>query len=503
MADFPVLSLTRFGVSFGQRVVLDDITLTLPAHGVDVLMGPVKTGKSTLFRTLSGMYDGHALQKSWGQVSVLGQPIQVGNRPALMVQHAGVFHLTLLQALLEPIRKTQQHSPVVWRNLGVEWLIEHGLDECLPLVDQPLLQCPVRLQRCVMILAQALLRPPLLMIDEPTFSLKEGDATWFMDWLKRLSAHCRLWVGLHNQAQAKRLADRVVLLGGGRLLAHQPTDDFFSHPANDVVAQFLRTGSFSLPAPDACAQDLELEVAPPPPLSQQARQAVYASAKIVPPTAPQVVASVTVPPAPPVAAKLSSSATAVASVGDSTRKLAALPSTSRHGVVLAAAVGNVFFHDSSAPRGFHWIVPGKLAGCPAPGVTAPIDYDMALLAKTGITKLVTLTEVDLDQDILQKHGLTNIHLPIFDRESPSINQTHMLLVRMQKFIDAGERLAVHCKAGLGRTGTILAAWLIREGGLSADDAIARLRRINNGYIQSQDQEDFLHAYEADLVNRLL
>lgn len=502
--DFPVLSLGQFGVSFGQRVVLDDISLSLPANGVDVLMGPVKTGKSTLFRTLSGMYDGHALHKSWGHVWVSGEPIGVGNRPALVLQHAGVFHLTLLQALLEPIRKTRQHSPVTWRNLGIEWLIEHGLDECLPLVDQPLLSCPVRLQRCVMILAQALLRPPLLMIDEPTFSLKEADAAWFVDWLKRLSEHCRLWVGLHNQAQAKRLADRVVLLGGGQLLAHQSTTEFFTHPANDVVAQFLRTGSFSLPALNARPQDLEQEIAPPPPLSQKARQAVYSAPVLQSVSvAPQHVVS-TRPAAPQLTPYLQAvPPVSTSNVGESTRKLAALPSTSRHGVELAAAVGNVFFHDSSAPRGFHWIVPGKLAGCPAPGVTAPIDYDMSLLAKTGITKLVTLTEVDLDQNVLQKHGLTNIHLPIFDRESPSINQTHMLLVRMQKFIDAGERLAVHCKAGLGRTGTILAAWLIREGGLSADDAIARLRRINNGYIQSQDQEDFLHSYEADLVNRLL
>jgi atypical dual specificity phosphatase len=78
----------------------------------------------------------------------------------------------------------------------------------------------------------------------------------------------------------------------------------------------------------------------------------------------------------------------------------------------------------------------------------------------------------------------------------------MLLVRMQKLIADGEVLAVHCKAGLGRTGAVLAAWLIREGGLTAEDSMGRLRRIEPGFIQSKVQEDFLHCYEADLTSRL-
>ncbi|MEQ1914646.1 MAG: dual specificity protein phosphatase family protein, partial [Sideroxydans sp.] len=115
----------------------------------------------------------------------------------------------------------------------------------------------------------------------------------------------------------------------------------------------------------------------------------------------------------------------------------------------------------------------------------------------------TLTETDLDQEALQRAGMSNLHMPIFDREAPSVAQTHMLLVRMQRMIEAGEILAVHCKAGLGRTGTILAAWMIREGGLSAESSMERLRRIERGFIQSESQEKFLHEYESDLTSRLL
>jgi atypical dual specificity phosphatase len=518
-----VLDLAEFGVSFGKRVVLDGITLSLLPDGIDVLMGPVKSGKSTLFRTMSGLYEGHSLHKSWGTVLVAGQPMSETNRPALVQQHAKVFEQSLQDALLDPIRATQKRTPAEWRAQAAEWLTEFGLPEAVALLDQPLLHCSSRIQRSVMILSQALLKPPVLMIDEPTFGLDDLEATRLTDFLKKIAIECKLLISLHNQMQARRLGDRILLIGGGRVLAYQDTQGFFTNPANEWVTQFTRTGSLSLPSPDAKPHDLEADTPPPPPLSQAAQavqadkvtpaiqviqpvqitQPVIASA---PPILekPVVVPVVTPVPAPVAPASAPVNAPVLPPVeAPAMRAPVQLPPPSSDGIELASMVGEVMLRDSSAPRGFNWIIPGKLAGCPAPGVSAPIDYDLSLLSRVGITRLITLTEEDLDQEALHRHELKNTHLPIIDREAPSIGQTHMLLVRMQNCIAAGDILAVHCKAGLGRTGTILAAWLIRDGGLSAEGAMARLRRIEPGFIQSEIQEDFLRRYEADLTNRMI
>lgn len=507
------LELDGFGVSFGQRVVLDGVTLSLPHDGVDVLMGPVKSGKSTLFRTLSGLYEGHALHKSWGNASVLGNRLSPESRPRLVQQHAKTLDVSLLQALLEPVRQTEQRSTAEWREMGLAWLAAYGLADFTAQADQPLLHCHTRIQRSVQILAQLLLKPSLLLIDEPTYGLKDDDAAWMVDWIRRLSSHCRLWVVLHNQMQARKLADRIVLIGGGRLLAHQETPAFFARPANEWVAQFIRTGGLTLPAPDARTQDLADDVAAPPPLSEAAEAAIRSF------SAPPGIAASQKPKATGASdegGSFRAFATGRATVahhwpkdnrqllaGPERRTLAGIPLSSGSGVELASAVGEFVLRDAGAPRGFNWIVPGKLAGCAAPGVSAPIDYDLSLLARVGITRLITLTETDLDQEALRRHQLTNIHLSVFDGEAPSLRQTHMLLVRMQKLIEAGETLAVHCKAGLGRTGAILAAWMIKEGGLTAENSMARLRKIDPGYIQSKGQEDFLLRYEADLTQRLI
>lgn len=156
---------------------------------------------------------------------------------------------------------------------------------------------------------------------------------------------------------------------------------------------------------------------------------------------------------------------------------------------------------SRGPNGFAWLVPGRLAGAPQPGVVQSMDFDLKALRGCGVTVLITLTENDLPQEPLQQHGLRNLHLPVRDHESPTVAQIQMLLARMSAMLRAGEVLAVHCLAGLGRTGTVLAAWLVREG-LTADEALRRVRLIDAQYVQSQAQEDLLYAYEVALLLKM-
>ncbi|MDR0480300.1 MAG: dual specificity protein phosphatase family protein [Gallionellaceae bacterium] len=151
--------------------------------------------------------------------------------------------------------------------------------------------------------------------------------------------------------------------------------------------------------------------------------------------------------------------------------------------------------ESMGPRGFTWIVPGRLAGTPLPGVTFEIDYDLQALRAVGITCLITLTERDLPQDALERNGLKNMHLAIEDRKTPDIDELTALLERMDMLLDSGESLAVHCLAGIGRTGTILACWLIRKG-MTAADALRYVRRVEPRFVQTEGQEDFLRQYEG-------
>jgi atypical dual specificity phosphatase len=168
-----------------------------------------------------------------------------------------------------------------------------------------------------------------------------------------------------------------------------------------------------------------------------------------------------------------------------------------------AAVMRFAGGSSPGPRGFVWIEDGRLAATPMPGITSAIDHDLGLLKDAGITVLITLTEQDFPQDILAQHGLRNLHFPIADRKAPSTAETDVLVNQMHDMLDSGEVLAVHCLAGLGRTGTILAAYMVKEKGVSAQVALNQIRRFNRQFVQTADQEDFLVEYEVQQEQTVL
>ena len=157
---------------------------------------------------------------------------------------------------------------------------------------------------------------------------------------------------------------------------------------------------------------------------------------------------------------------------------------------------------AGAPLGFVWLEPGRLAGTPLPGAVNDMDNDLAALKRVGISHLITLTERDLPQDALKRHGLANLHLPTRDHEAPSLGQIQMLLKRMETLMAQGEVLAVHCLAGRGRTGTVLAAWWIREG-LTAQEALRRVRLLDAHYVQSAEQEAFLQRYDVVILQKIV
>lgn len=153
---------------------------------------------------------------------------------------------------------------------------------------------------------------------------------------------------------------------------------------------------------------------------------------------------------------------------------------------------------------FYWLEPQVLAGCSRPGARPgrhsaadeDLTADLAALRSHGVGALLSLTETALPAGPLAQHGLNVLHLPVPDFHPPSPEQLNLAL----RFIDEqraeGRAVAVHCLAGQGRTGSVLAAWLIRDG-LGPREAIAQVRSICPGAIEAAAQERAIETWGAD------
>jgi atypical dual specificity phosphatase len=143
---------------------------------------------------------------------------------------------------------------------------------------------------------------------------------------------------------------------------------------------------------------------------------------------------------------------------------------------------------------FSFVIKGRLAGAARPGWWGKLEDDLDELKRHGITALVTLTEEPLNLDAIRGSGLAYLHLPIEDFTAPSIEQIEEFLDFVERQLDTPEAaVAVHCLAGRGRTGTMLACYLVATG-LESETAIRTVRRLRPGSIETSDQEDIVHSF---------
>jgi len=115
------------------------------------------------------------------------------------------------------------------------------------------------------------------------------------------------------------------------------------------------------------------------------------------------------------------------------------------------------------------------------------------LKNKNISAILTLIERPLPSEWLD--DFISLHIPVRDFCPPTIEQLNLCVDFLKNCLKAGKKPVVHCMMGYGRTGTILAAYLISQG-MTAEEAIAEVRGKRHGAIETYEQENILFEYEA-------
>ena len=133
---------------------------------------------------------------------------------------------------------------------------------------------------------------------------------------------------------------------------------------------------------------------------------------------------------------------------------------------------------------------------------------LAFLFDQGIHLVVSLTPDDERESLgvadmparIQHAGIDWIEAPVVNFGTPEKDQmdafTAMINAASAR-LGLGGNVLVHCRGGTGRAGKVAAIILMR-GGMDADTAITTLRDHRQGCVQTQDQEDFVRAYDGHL-----
>lgn len=147
--------------------------------------------------------------------------------------------------------------------------------------------------------------------------------------------------------------------------------------------------------------------------------------------------------------------------------------------------------------GFRWVIPGRLGGMHQPGLFGDLEGDLAAVEALGVDVLVTLTEAPLKLGDVDPGGIDIVWFPIDDMQAPDVEACRRVLADLDVEVQRGRNLVFHCRGGLGRTGLMLACFLIAHQGMSPELAIEHVRKVNPNYIQSQTQVNFVMAFGQD------
>jgi iron complex transport system ATP-binding protein len=250
-----MLEVRSMVASYGNRQVLKNISLQIPAGRILAVIGPNGAGKTTLIRALSGI-----LPIIAGQVFVQGRDLS-----RLSASDRARWMAVVPQARNLPPAFTAWETVLLGRTPHLSWLgqvspkdeqiARQAMDrtQTLELADRPMGELSGGEQQRIL-LARALTQAaPILLMDEPTSHLDLHYQFGLLDQVKALARQDNLAVlaVLHDLNLAARYADLVALLVQGELRAFGPAAEVLTpallSPAYQVPLEIFRAGPSQLP----------------------------------------------------------------------------------------------------------------------------------------------------------------------------------------------------------------------------------------------------------------
>jgi glutamate transport system ATP-binding protein len=237
----PLVVIDKVSKSFGDVRALRDVSLTVDAGEVVVVIGPSGSGKSTLCRCINRLETIDA-----GTITVDGLPLpEEGKALARLRADVGMvfqsFNLFAHKSILQNVTL----GPVKVRGLSRADARQRGMDllERVGIADKAN-RFPAELsggqqQRAAIARALAM-EPKLMLFDEPTSALDPEMIKEVLDVMAGLAAEgTTMVVVTHEMGFARSAARRVVFMDEGRVVEVAPPQQFFSAPESERAKDFL------------------------------------------------------------------------------------------------------------------------------------------------------------------------------------------------------------------------------------------------------------------------
>ncbi len=236
-----MIDVKHLSKSFGNNLVLDDISQHIDPGEKVVIIGPSGSGKSTFLRCLNLLEN-----VSSGSITFQGEEItdpkininRVRQQMGMVFQHFNLFpNMTIRRNItLAPVR-AKLMSQAEADDTAIQLLKRVGLEDKADAYPAQL--SGGQKQRIAIVRALAM-RPKVMLFDEPTSALDPEMVGEVLDVMKELAQEgMTMVVVTHEMGFAREVASRILFMDGGHILEENTPREFFDHPQNARTQLFL------------------------------------------------------------------------------------------------------------------------------------------------------------------------------------------------------------------------------------------------------------------------
>jgi len=242
-------------VQLGEQPVLRGLTAALGSREVVAVLGPNGSGKTTMFRTAMRLID-----PTSGSLTVDGRPAAQRTVAELARVFGYVFQSPSQMLFARTVREELLFGP---RNLGLaddagddlarEALQRTSLDEVEGILDRPPLTLSFGQQKRLALAIALALRPPTLILDEPSAGQDFRTAASFMNAVATIPDLQSIYLVTHDVDLALTHADRILVIRGGQVVADGPPREVIEDEERWLACNLYRTSLIeaNLASPEA------------------------------------------------------------------------------------------------------------------------------------------------------------------------------------------------------------------------------------------------------------
>ena len=227
-----MIVLEKVTKKFIDNTAIKNINLTFDKRETTVIIGPSGSGKSTLLRCINN-----------GTVTINSKKLTRRNRGKLCFKIGMVFqqfnlfpHMSILENLTYGPLNVLHTSKIETQEKARKLLEKFGILEKADV--SPLKLSGGQKQRAAICRA-LMMDPETMLFDEPTSALDPEIVKDIIEIINNLKQHMQMIVITHHIKFAKIIADRIIFMDKGLVLADQPVDEFFTKPASHRAKLFL------------------------------------------------------------------------------------------------------------------------------------------------------------------------------------------------------------------------------------------------------------------------